>query len=460
MGDAIGTDTRPLHVVIVGTGPSGFFAAQALTRARDVALRIDLLDRLPTPFGLVRGGVAPDHASIKNIAKRFSRVAEDPRVRFFGNVQVGRDVSVDELRRRYDAVVLAIGAESSQRLGVPGEDLDGVASATDFVAWYNGHPDRAGFAVDLTRTRRVHVVGNGNVALDVARVLGSPVETFAPTDIADAALAALRGSAVEDVTILGRRGPVQAAFTNPELRELHVRPGLSLRVDPDDLVLAPACAAALEAGGPTSCPSRNLALLREVVKQPPPEGRPIRLRFCLSPVAFLGDEGGRLRAIRLQRNRLEPDGDRIRAVPDGEPWDEPCELALTAIGYRGVPVPGVPFDARAGHVANADGRVVEDGAVVDGLYVVGWAKRGPTGVIGTNKPDSGAVVGGLLEDLVGAPGRALAGDLAALLTERGVQAVDWPGWERLDAVEVAAGAAQGRPRVKRTTWDALLDAIR
>lgn len=458
MASAIGTEGRPLRVAIVGTGPSGFFAAQTLARAKGVEVRIDLVDRLPTPFGLVRGGVAPDHPHIKNIARRFSRVAQDPRLRFFGHVRVGQDVSLDELRARYDAVVLAVGAESSRSLGVPGEDLDGVTSATAFVAWYNGHPDYAALRFDLSRVDNVVVVGNGNVAIDVARVLASPADAFDTTDIGDPALAVLRESGVSSVQVLGRRGPVQAAFTAPEVRELHKRAGLSLRVDPADLELDPGSAAALEAAGPNGKPAKNLALLRAAAEGEPGPGRALHLRFRVSPVAFLGDADGRLRGVRLQRNRLEPDGDRLRAVPDGEPWDEPCELALTAIGYRGVPLPGAPFDDRRGRIPNTDGRVVDGDAAVPGLYVVGWAKRGPSGVIGTNKPDAAQVMGLLLTDLVGQPGRGLAGDLGALLAERGVAVVDWDGWSTLDAAERAAGEAAGRPRVKRTTWDALLAA--
>jgi len=447
---AIGTETRPLRVAIVGTGPAGFFAAQTLTRAAGLHLRIDLVDRLPTPYGLVRGGVAPDHANIKRIALRFARVGADPRVRFFGNVELGRDLTLAELQDRCDAVLLTTGASDHRRLGVPGEDLDGICSATTFVGWYNGHPDHADLSPRLEGAPRVVVVGNGNVALDVARVLSLPAATLQSTDVAPAALDALSRCTPERVELLGRRGAAQAAFTAAEVRELGRTDGLSVHVDRDQL---PADAATGE--------DRALRELATLAARPTSDGVPIHLRFCTSVSAFLGDAHGRLRAVRLVRNALEEQDGRVVAIPTDETWEAPCQLAITAVGYRGHAVPGVPFDAERG-VVPADGsrvREPETGAPVPGLYTAGWIRRGPSGVIGTNKPDAQAAVSDLLDDLVGREAPvAPPPDLAALLSERGVRVVDWAAWERIDADEQQAGAAEGRPRRKHATWDTLLQA--
>ena len=407
------------------------------------------MDRLPTPFGLVRGGVAPDHANIKRITRRFARVGADPRVRFFGNVQVGRDVSIQELRARYDAVLIATGASGHRQLGVPGESLDGVCSATAFVGWYNGHPDHAGLAPRLADTTRVVVVGNGNVALDVARVLSLPIATLQGTDVAPHALDRMSTRAVTRVDILGRRGAAQAAFTAAEVRELGRTDGLSVHVDGTGLDA--------EAGSENRV-LRELAALAEL---PPGPGVEVHLRFQVSVQAFLGDDTGRLRAVRLVRNALVERDGRIISEPTDDVWEEPCEMALTAVGYRGHPIEGLPFDARRGVVPCDGNRVIDPdtGTPAAGLYAAGWARRGPSGVIGTNKPDAQEAVSNLLDDLVGR--EAAIGEpssLGTLLSERGVRVVDWAAWERIDAAEQAAGADEGRPRHKHTSWDALLQA--
>ena len=447
----------PRHrVAIVGTGPAGFFAAQALTKLRGFPVSIDLFDRLPTPFGLVRAGVAPDHQNIKAVARTFTRTAERAEgLRFFGGVRVGSDLTVDELSARYDAVIWAVGAEGGRELGVPGEALPGVEPACCFVYWYNGHPDYADRAVDLSRVRRVVVVGNGNVALDVARVLSHRTETLAATDIADPALAALRDSDVEEVVLLGRRGPAQAAFTLAELREIAHLDGVAFSVDPDGQAAAQAALA-----DPALDPNQRRIL--ELLADPPRSEGPRRIvaRFFTSPVAFDGE--GAVQRVQLVRNTLEPAGGRLRAVPTGAPWWEPVDLVLTAIGYRGPGVPGLPFDGTRHQIPSADGRVLDapGGAPLPGHYVTGWARRGPTGVVGTNRPDAREVVATLWADLQDRPPKDGPGDVAELLAERGVDWRTWADWAALDALEVAAGAAQGRPRVKVVTWEGLKAAPR
>jgi len=442
------TDDASLRVAIVGAGPSGLFAADALLKARD-DVRVDVFDRLPTPYGLVRYGVAPDHAKIKSVTKTFEKTCRDPRLRFFGNVDVGEDVTVDELRRYAHAVILAVGASSDRSLGVPGEDLVGSLSATEFVAWYNGHPDYVDLNPHL-EARHVAVVGIGNVAVDVARILAKSVDELATTDIADHAIEALAESRVEEISMLGRRGPAQAKWTTKELRELGELENADLYVDPDELVLDPASAAAAEADATTK---RNLGLLADFAAHEP-QGKPrkLHLRFFVSPVELHGEDD-HVRAMTLGRNRLEErEGGYLAAVDTGERETIPAELVLRSVGYRGVAIPGVPFDVRRGVVPNQGGRVVdEEGRALPGMYVAGWIKRGPSGVIGTNKADAMKTVEALLADPLPEPADASDSALPAMLAERGVSVVDFSGWLALDRAEVGAGTASGRPRVKVVT---------
>lgn len=445
----------PLTVAIVGAGPSGFFAADALLKARD-DVRVDLFDRLPTPFGLVRYGVAPDHAKIKAVTRTFDATLRDPRVRFFGNVDVGRDVSVDELRARAHAVVLSVGASSDRSLGIDGEELAGSLSATEFVAWYNGHPDYADRTPDLSGRHAV-VVGVGNVAVDVARVLAKSVDELRDTDVADHALDALAESRIETVTMLGRRGPAQAKWTTKELRELGALANADLVVDPAELELDPASQRAVEADAATA---RNLAFLREAAATPP-AGKPrtLQLRFLVSPTRLLGRDG-HVHQMLVERNRLEDRDGYLAAVSTGEAETLGADLVLRSVGYRGVPIPGVPFDAKRGVIPSDGDQVThEDGTPVSGLYVCGWIGRGPSGVIGTNKPDAVHTVEALLHDPhLEAPEDPSDGAMPALLEARGVRWVDAEGWDALDAAERASGEAVGRPRVKVTSRDAMLAA--
>jgi ferredoxin/flavodoxin---NADP+ reductase len=445
------TNDRPLRVAVVGSGPAGFYAAGALLAA-DVPVEVDLIERLPTPWGLVRLGVAPDHPKLKSVSRAYERIAERPGFRFLGNVEVGRDLLHSDLVRLYDAVVYAVGAQTDRRLGIPGEDLPGSLSATEFVAWYNGHPDFQDVEFDLDVERAV-VIGNGNVALDVARMLALTHEELAPTDATDASIEAIAGSPLQEIVIVGRRGPAEASFTAPELAELGELAGADVEVDAADL--ADAQPVGTNAG-------RNLELLRGFAERTP-TGKPktVRLRFFLSPVEIHGDE--RVESIELVRNRLEDRGGRLVAVPTDEHESLACGLVFRSVGYRGIAVPDVPFDEANNTIRNERGRVLdESGSPVAGVYCAGWIKRGPTGIIGTNKKDATETVEALLQDfrdgqLELRPGRG-AEAVDALLSERGVRYVLYEGWSSIDRVEQEAGAPHGRPRVKLLTWDELLDA--
>jgi ferredoxin/flavodoxin---NADP+ reductase len=442
---------RPLRVAVVGSGPAGFYvAAPLLGRGAEV----DLIERLPTPWGLVRFGVAPDHPEIKAVSRVFEKTAKEPGFRFFGNVDVGRDVGPEELAALYDAVVYTVGAQTDRRMGIPGEDLPGSWPATAFVAWYNGHPDFQELDFDLSGERAV-VVGNGNVAVDVARMLALTAEELAPTDTTDAACRAIAGSGLKEIVMLGRRGPAQAAFTNPELKELGELAGADVLVDPADLELDPASEAALAEERSTA--RRNLDVLREYASRAP-AGKPRRLilRFRVSPVAILG--AGKVEAVEVVRNRLVADASgQIRAVAGEERETIPCGIVLRSVGYRGVALPGVPFDGDRGVIQNREGRVLgEDGEPIPGLYCAGWIKRGPSGVIGTNKKDANETVGHLLEDADAGLLERGEGDLAVFLSDRGLPFVEYTGWEAIDAYERECGAPQGRPRVKLVSWDGLL----
>jgi len=432
-----------MRVAVVGSGPAGFYAAGALLSAEPPA-EVDMIERLPTPWGLVRLGVAPDHPKLKSVSRAFERIAEQPGFRFLGNVEFGRDVEHADLMHLYDAVIYAVGAQTDRRLGIPGEDLPGSWAATEFVAWYNGHPDYQELAFDLS-VERVVVIGNGNVALDLARMLALTHEELAPTDATDASIAAIASAPIREIVVVGRRGPAQAAFTTPELQEMGELAGADVVVDPADL----------EGAQPQGTNAeRNVAVLQELAARAP-NGKPRRVvfRFFESPVAILGED--RVEGVELVRNELDADE---RAVPTDEHEKLPCGLVFRSVGYHGVELPGVPFDARSGTIPNDGGRVEP------GVYCAGWIKRGPTGVIGTNKKDATETVQLLLEDA--AAGRleakpdASAAAVDALLAERGVQVVEYDGWMAIDEVERAAGEKAGRPRVKLCTWDDLIAAAR
>src|SRR6476659_4516583 len=427
----------PLRVAVVGSGPAGFYAAGALLDA-DVPFEVDMIERLPTPWGLVRLGVAPDHPKLKTVSRAFERIALKPGFRFFGNVEVGRDLSHGDLVRLYDAVIYAFGAQSDRRLGIPGEDLRGSWSATELVAWYNGHPDFQELEFDLDVERAV-VIGNGNVALDVARMLALTPEELAPTDTTDPAIEAIGASTISDIVVVGRRGPAQASWTTQELKELGELAGADVVVNPAELVLDPASEAALEQDTNSK---RNMEVLRDFA----------------SPVAIHGN--GRVESVDLVRNRLEEQDGRLVAVPTDERETLDCGLVFRSVGYRGVGLPELPFEERRGTIRNELGRVVDtDGRHVAQSYCAGWIKRGPTGIIGTNKKDATETVAQLLEDVrsgrVAHREEATPDAVEVLLAERDTRTVMYPGWTSIDELERAAGEKLGRPRVKLRTWDEL-----
>jgi len=456
----LGTDAAPLRVAIIGSGPAAFYVAERLLKEQGTAVAVDMYERLPTPFGLVRFGVAPDHQKIKQVTRVFEKAAGQPAFRFYGNVEYGRHVTLADLHRHYHQICFATGAQTDRRLGIPGEDLAGSHPATEFVAWYNGHPDFRDCTFDLSGTR-VAVIGVGNVAVDVARILCRTSEELAATDIADYALEALARSSIREVSLIGRRGPAQAAFTNPEARELGQLPGADIQVVPEEIALDDVSRAALAEDDTET--QRKLAILQEFVGRPP-AGKPRRLsiRFKLSPVEILGDDRGHVRALRLVKNALVQDGDRIRAVPTDTFEEMPVDLVFRSVGYLGVPLPGLPFDEKRGTVPNEAGRVIDPatGGPVPGCYVSGWIKRGPTGVIGTNKPDGKETAEAMLADA--AAGRTLPApepEQAACertLARRRARPISYLDWRRIDEAEVGAGAPTGRPRVKLTSLEEVL----
>jgi ferredoxin/flavodoxin---NADP+ reductase len=441
------TDHR---VAVIGAGPAGFYAAEHLLTSATPIVHVDMFDRLPTPWGLVRAGVAPDHPMIKSVSSQFVEIAAHPRYRFFGNIELGRDVSREDLLSRYDAVLYSIGARSERRLGIAGEDLPGSLAASDFVAWYNGHPDLAALAPDLSGTRAV-VIGNGNVALDVARMLLLPQDVLRRTDTADHALAALAASSVRDVTILGRRGPAQAAFTTPELREIIGLEGLEVVVQADDLALPDDLEPAEKRRA-----QRNLAAFeRAPVREAPSDGRRLTFRFSRSPIAIRGH--GRVQEIEVGVNRLERHDDQVRSVDTGAREVIATDLVIRAIGYRGTAIPGVAFDDHSGVIPHVGGVVVSG----DREYVAGWIKRGPSGVIGTNRGDAVETAERLLTDLA-ATGSSAASAEAVLgwLGGQRPNLVDQAGWMRIDRHETVMGVADERPRVKLVAMDDLLAAAK
>ncbi|KAK9830361.1 hypothetical protein WJX72_011281 [[Myrmecia] bisecta] len=457
----------PLHFCVVGSGPAGFYATDRLLKRFGDAVRVTLLDRLPTPFGLVRSGVAPDHPDTKNVINHFGQWAQDPRVEFVGNVTVGRDVQLTDLRRFYNAVILSYGAESNRQLNVPGRELKGTLSAREFVWWYNGHPEYRHLPIDLSATHAVAICGLGNVAIDCARILLRCPDELAKTDIAEHALAQLRQSAVKEVHLIGRRGPVQAAFTPKELRELLTLPGLQVHIDPQMLQLSPVDELEVKS---TRMKRRVLEIITKAASASPKgtTDRHLHLHFLRTPAGILGDEEGGVSGLRLEQNELQvgQTGLGQRAVGTGRFEELKADLVLESIGYRSVPLDGVPFDQDAGIVPNELGRVLGGSSGSQpyerGLYVSGWVKRGPTGIIGTNLVDAGITVECIVEDaMASALPTVPANDcgaqaLVAAIQDHGKQVVSFADWQKIDAAEVERGKAVGKPREKFTDVDEML----
>lgn len=454
---SLGTEQDPVRTAIVGSGPSGFYAAEALLKAEPF-VEVDMFERLPSPFGLVRSGVAPDHPKLKQPILVYQRIAESPQFQLLGNVTIGRDVSVEELLACYHAVIFTCGAETDRKLGIAGEDLPGSHTATEFVAWYNGHPDYRNRLFDLSRETAV-VIGQGNVAVDVCRILSKTVDELKHTDIASHALEVLAESKVRNIYMIGRRGPAQAKFTHTELRELAELADCDPIVDPSDLELNEASRKELEDRS-NRANIKSYEVLQGFASRPPPtRHRRCHIQFLKGPVALKG--GGRLECVVLMRNRLEGTPSQQVARETGETEELPCGVLFRSIGYRGVPIAGVPFDDRRGIFPNRDGRIVDGEQVIPGLYAAGWIKRGPTGIIGTNREDSVATVKSLLADLpnLDAGPKRGADGLQALLRSRAVRVVSYSDWQRIDAAEVQRGAAVNKPREKFTRVDEMLAVL-
>ena len=456
----------PFRVAIVGSGPAGFYAAEHLLKQEDVAIEVDMFDRLPTPFGLVRAGVAPDHPKIKSVIRVYEKTAAREGFRFFGNVHVGRDVTLEDLRRHYHAVICAYGTATDRTLGIDGEDLPGSHAATEFVAWYNAHPDFADREFNLS-TPRVVVIGNGNVAADVARMLALTRSELEETDTADHAIAPLAESAVEEIVVLGRRGPAQAAFTNPEVRELGEMADADIVIDPAEVELDEVSREWLDSDEADPTNRRNVEIFTDFAgREPEGKRRRIVLRFLASPVEIKGD--GKVESIVIGRNELQRDASgAVRAVDTGEREEIETGLVLRSIGYKGEGLEGLPFDSGRGTIPNEQGRVTDPdtGEPVPGQYVVGWIKRGPSGVIGTNKKDALDTVTALLEDvregrIFEPSGEATAEAAEAMVAERAPDAVTFAGWRAIDEAEVSRGEPLGRPRVKFVKVDEMLEAAR
>jgi ferredoxin--NADP+ reductase len=450
----LATSVRPLRIAIIGAGPAGFFAAEKLLKQPDIVLSIDIFNRFPTPFGLVRDGVAPDHQSIKAVVRVFDKVLADPRVHFFGNVTYGVDIHHKELKQFYDQIIYAVGAQADRRMGIPGEELPNTFPALSFVGWYNGHPDYRDLPIDLSGARAV-VVGNGNVAMDVTRMLVMSPDALLKTDIADHALEKLRESKIREVVLLGRRSAAQAAFTTPEIKELGKLEGVDVIVDPHNIELDPTSLVEIEEDRTAKA---NLECLYEyATRREQTASRRIIMRFLASPVEIVG-VNERMTGVKIERNELFMDSNGgLRSKGTGTFELIEAGLVLRSIGYRSVPIEGVPFDHATSTINNIAGQVVHPntGEVIPGEYVVGWAKRGPTGLIGNNKPDSAASVEAMLADLpmlhgIGDDHRDLS-QVVAFLRERGIDYVTYQDWKMLDQYEVACGVRQGRPRVKVTT---------
>jgi ferredoxin/flavodoxin---NADP+ reductase len=451
-----GTAEHPLRVAIFGAGPTGFYAADHLLKRTDVVVEVDLFDRMPTPHGLVRAGVAPDHQKIKAVTAAFDKVAAHPRFRFFGGVEFGKDLTGPDLRRHYHQVVYATGAQTDRRMGIPGEDLEGSHPATEFVAWYNGHPDYRDYHFDLS-VERAAVVGVGNVAVDVARVLCRTPEELAATDIADYALDALRQSRIKEVYLLGRRGPAQAAFTNPEIRELGELADADVCTVRDEVELDPLSRAALEQH-PDRATSKKVEILQSYADRPPTgKAKRLVIRFLVSPVELVGDQAGRVAAMKMVRNRLEATSSGALSPRPTDVFEElPVGLVFRSVGYKGVALPGVPFHESWGVILNDKGRVLdpETKKPVVGEYTAGWIKRGPSGVIGTNKPDALETVECMVEDASAGrhvePAEPHADAALRLIHQRQPRHFTYSDWLRLDEIETARGREAGRPRLKFT----------
>ena len=458
-----GSLEKPLRVAIIGAGPAGFYASAHFLKQKDLNVEVDLFDKLPTPFGLVRGGVAPDHQKIKSVTKAYHKTAQHPNFRFYGNVELGTHISVQELSQYYHQICYTIGTQTDRKLGIPGEELHRSHSATEFVAWYNGHPDYRHLQFDLSQEKAV-VIGVGNVAVDVARILCRTHNELSQTDIADYALAALKKSNIREVYMLGRRGPAQAAFTNPEVKELGELEDADAFIPPEEAIPDPLSMSQLEEK-PDRTIQRKLEIIQELsTNNAQTKSKRLTIRFLVSPTEILDDGEGNVAGLKLVKNELyasEAGKLRPRATPVQETLD--AGLVFRSVGYKGVATPGIPFNSDWGVILNEKGRVLNEGTTTPllGQYTAGWIKRGPSGVIGTNKADAVETVECMLEDA--ASGRTLdpshprRAQLEDFLNERQPDYFTYERWEKLDELEIANGSSQSRPRVKFTDIDLMID---
>ncbi len=457
---------KTIRAAIIGSGPAGFYTAEHLLKQKDFEFEVDMFDRLPTPHGLVRSGVAPDHQKIKSVTKVYDKIASDPRFRFFGLVEFGRHVTLEDLRRHYHVIIFATGAQTDRKLGIPGEDLKGNHTATEFVAWYNGHPDYRHLKFDLSREKAA-VIGVGNVAIDVARILCRTVDELRETDIADYALEALGKSRIRDVYLLGRRGPLQAAFTNPEVRELGKLTGAHPVTLPHEVAHDEFIIEAVETNKDQTAINKLEILRSYSDPKHHTKNKRLHIRFLVSPVEIIGDREGRVAALKLAKNELyRAEDGSVRSRPTGEFEVLGAGIVFRSIGYQGVPLPGVPFHEKWGVIGNEKGRVTdpETGGHITGLYAVGWIKRGPTGVIGTNKQDAGETVECIIEDVRGGavidPTDPDRESVLRLVSGAQPDYVTYEDWLGIDRIEIERGKAHGRPRVKFTSVEEILEALK
>lgn len=455
----LGTEAAPLRVAVVGAGPSGFYATEALLKS-EVAAQVDLIERLPSPYGLVRSGVAPDHPKLKQSIEVYKKVAALEGFRFFGNVTVGKDVTPQELRDIYHAVIYTCGAETDRRLGIEGEDLAGSHTATEFVGWYNGHPDYRDREFDFSHETAV-IIGQGNVAADVARILSKSVDELEHTDISQHALDALAESRIKTIAVVGRRGPAQAKFTTKELREFLELENCQAAIASEELVLNEASQTEVADKKAGVVAAKNMAVFEKMGESAEHgKARTCRMMFCRSPIRIEGN--GRIERVVLERNELSGEPFSQRASGTGETETLECGLLFRSIGYRGVPIEGVPFHDSWGVFPNQEGRITDgpDGEAVPGIYTAGWIKRGPSGIIGTNRACAVQTVESLMGDLNNLPAdRAGTDALAKLLQERGVRSIGFPEWQRIDAEEVSRGEPKGKPREKFTRREEMLQVL-
>lgn len=449
------TENKLYRIAIIGSGPAGFFAADHLLKKSDLNIEIDMYDKLPTPFGLVRSGVAPDHQKIKTVTKVYDKIAANPKFNFYGLIEYGNHITLDDLKQHYHQILFATGAQTDRRMNIPGEDLGRSHTATEFVAWYNGHPEFADLEFDLS-VEKIAIIGMGNVAVDVARILCRSKEELSKTDIADYAFEKLVNSNVKEVYMIGRRGPAQAAFTNPELKELG-----NLEIAD---CLIPKAEAHLDdltsqylSDNPERSVDKKVEMISEYSNHTKTKEKALTIRFLLSPTEIISDENGKVKAIKLVKNSLSRSDDgslRPKATENHEILD--IDMVFRSIGYHGIPLPEIPFKESWGIIPNKDGRItdISEENTLTGLYCTGWIKRGPTGVIGTNKTDSAETVALMLDDIsnnnIFQPENPTSEKIAVLIKERNPEYIDYEDWLQIDKEEIAKGEKEGRPRVKFT----------